>query len=510
MATLYNAHMAKWLMIAACTFAGVVAGVVALQNIPPPTRAVERRLAIAAPPALVFAELNNLHRWLAWSPWGVRGDPQVKTAFDGPPAGVGAKATWAGNDAVGEGSLEIDTSRPPALLGLTLITGRPEHEEFASTLSLQSIMDANSHFPSTVVTWQLRGTRTAMSRIALWLSNLEGEWGRPMEGALAALQQVCEEKLRERTPVDTLGTPGAPVISVLREEKGGCGWWRLQGSGRRSLGHFDLACKEVVSLTVHPDQEQGLALVGLNQAPAAYTMAFRDGVTEPLPVFTMHRGEAALALQYTAEDHLPTLLTWAPAPPEDQPGGDLKVGKWRRYVLTARGWQLDSTLVESPEDLQGDAAGAAQAEFFAKDTWVRQIDLDAATQRGEALGKELPKNTPICADANSTLIAFDSDTEGANPGSVALCVAAPDGEGFLRSTGEGALVANGKPTHPFSQPGMGRSLLRFWNFQIQGRYVLTCRHGASAWDLGANAALPPLPESEGVMVALWPYDKCLE
>src|SRR6185369_8440127 len=72
---------------------------------------VERTATIAATPADVFAQVNDLHKWDAWSPWA-KLDPNAKIAFEGPDAGQGAAMSWAGNDKVGEGKMTVVESKP--------------------------------------------------------------------------------------------------------------------------------------------------------------------------------------------------------------------------------------------------------------------------------------------------------------------------------------------------------------------------------------------------------------
>ena len=49
---------------------------------------VSRTAVIAAPPAIVFPHVNDLHQWHDWSPWA-KADPNAVVTFDGPPAGTG-------------------------------------------------------------------------------------------------------------------------------------------------------------------------------------------------------------------------------------------------------------------------------------------------------------------------------------------------------------------------------------------------------------------------------------
>src|SRR5688572_21946770 len=70
---------------------------------------VTRSGKIAAPPAVVFAQVNDFDKWEAWSPWA-KIDPAMKKTIEGP-AGVGASYHWVGNSDVGEGRMTITESQ---------------------------------------------------------------------------------------------------------------------------------------------------------------------------------------------------------------------------------------------------------------------------------------------------------------------------------------------------------------------------------------------------------------
>jgi hypothetical protein len=64
---------------------------------------VTRTTGITAPATVVFAQVNDLHKWEAWNPWG-KLDPACKMTYEGPPAGTGAGYTWAGNNRWAKGT----------------------------------------------------------------------------------------------------------------------------------------------------------------------------------------------------------------------------------------------------------------------------------------------------------------------------------------------------------------------------------------------------------------------
>lgn len=119
--------MRKKILIVLAAIAAIVvvfAIVVALQ---PSEVRVERTATIAAPPPVVFAQVNDFHKWEAWSPWA-KLDPAAKVTFEGAPAGQSAVFTWAGNDEVGEGRMTLMESRPSELIRIDVAFVKPSKE----------------------------------------------------------------------------------------------------------------------------------------------------------------------------------------------------------------------------------------------------------------------------------------------------------------------------------------------------------------------------------------------
>src|SRR5260221_572448 len=95
--------MAFKIFVAIVVILGALAAFVATR---PTDFAVTRSATYAAPSAAVFAQVNELKKWEAWSPWAKR-DPQMKQTYDGPAAGPGSTTYWTGNKDVGEGRMTI-------------------------------------------------------------------------------------------------------------------------------------------------------------------------------------------------------------------------------------------------------------------------------------------------------------------------------------------------------------------------------------------------------------------
>src|SRR6187401_1462645 len=111
---------------------------------------VTRSGTISAPASTVFAQVNDFHKWEAWSPWA-KIDPAMKTTYDGPASGTGAIYTWAGNDQVGEGRMTILESRPGELVKIKLEFLKP----FAATNQADFAFKGDGS--QTSVTWSMSG-----------------------------------------------------------------------------------------------------------------------------------------------------------------------------------------------------------------------------------------------------------------------------------------------------------------------------------------------------------------
>ena len=73
--------MLKKVLLALVIIVLAFVGFVALQ---PAEFRVTRSATVAAPPAAVFAQVNDFHNWQAWSPWA-KLDPAAKSTFSGAP-----------------------------------------------------------------------------------------------------------------------------------------------------------------------------------------------------------------------------------------------------------------------------------------------------------------------------------------------------------------------------------------------------------------------------------------
>jgi Polyketide cyclase / dehydrase and lipid transport len=156
--------------------------VVALQ---PANYAVTRSTTVAVPAAVVFAQVNDFHKWDAWSPWA-KLDPAMKQTFEGPEAGVGAIYSWAGDSKVGEGRMTITQSTPHELIGIKLEFLKPMASTCATEFTLKPAGD------QTAVTWNMAGTNNFIGKAFCLFMNMDKMVGGDFEKGLAQLKSVAE------------------------------------------------------------------------------------------------------------------------------------------------------------------------------------------------------------------------------------------------------------------------------------------------------------------------------
>jgi hypothetical protein len=150
---------------------------------------VERTATMAAPAPVVFAQVNDFHRWEAWSPYAKR-DPGMTKRFEGAPAGVGAIYSWSGNREVGEGRSTIIESRPGELVRIKLEFVRPFAGASTADFTFRPEGDR------TAVTWSLTGRNNFIAKAMGLVMNMDRMIGGDFETGLAQMKSVVESTSR--------------------------------------------------------------------------------------------------------------------------------------------------------------------------------------------------------------------------------------------------------------------------------------------------------------------------
>jgi Polyketide cyclase / dehydrase and lipid transport len=169
------------LLLAAAAFSAYVAT-------RPSAFRVERSALIVAPREVVFRNLEDFHRWGAWSPWE-KLDPKMERSYDGPSSGVGASYRWHGNREVGEGRMTVTGSKPPTQLAIRL--------EFIAPLAATNevVFSVSPHIAGTTeVRWAMTGNNDFLAKAASLFMNVDAMVGGAFEQGLADLKRVSEEQ----------------------------------------------------------------------------------------------------------------------------------------------------------------------------------------------------------------------------------------------------------------------------------------------------------------------------
>lgn len=146
---------------------------------------VARSTTIAAPPEVVFAEVDDLRRWQDWSPWA-KLDPHARAEFTGPEKGEGAAFVWSGNSRIGTGAMTIVESRPHERIRIRLDFLKPMRATNEALFSFQP------DGAGTRVQWQMTGQNSFAGRLACTVMNMDKAVGGEFEKGLAAMKAKIE------------------------------------------------------------------------------------------------------------------------------------------------------------------------------------------------------------------------------------------------------------------------------------------------------------------------------
>jgi hypothetical protein len=145
---------------------------------------VERSTSISAPSATVFGNVNDLHRWDAWSPWiGV--DANLQQTYEGPSAGVGSVYSWVGKK-TGAGRMTIIESRSNQLVKIKLEFFKP----FKATNTVDFTFQPQGN--QSTVTWAMYGPKNMIAKAMHMMVSMDKMVGGEFEQGLAKLKAVSE------------------------------------------------------------------------------------------------------------------------------------------------------------------------------------------------------------------------------------------------------------------------------------------------------------------------------
>jgi hypothetical protein len=171
------------------SLAGIVLLFVVIVALLPADFRVSRSATMTAPPSEAFAQVNDFHKWDAWSPWA-KIDPTMKQTYEGAPAGVGAIYRWVGNSQVGEGCMTILTSKPCERIEIKLEFFKP----FAGTNTAEFTFVGEGN--QTRVTWSMWGKKAFVVKAFSLVMSMDKMIGGQFEKGLEAMKQIVEASPR--------------------------------------------------------------------------------------------------------------------------------------------------------------------------------------------------------------------------------------------------------------------------------------------------------------------------
>ena len=163
-----------------------VAVVLVLAATKPDAFNVQRATNIKAPPEKIFALINDLHGWGAWSPWEKK-DPAMKRTFSGASSGKGAVYEWDGDKNVGKGRMEITDTSPPSKIVIKLDFISPFEGHNVAEFAMDPKGDATN------VSWAMHGPAPFMSKVMQVFLNLDRMIGKDFEEGLGNLKALAEK-----------------------------------------------------------------------------------------------------------------------------------------------------------------------------------------------------------------------------------------------------------------------------------------------------------------------------
>ena len=173
--------------------AAAIVGLLATRQ--PDTFRLQRSISISAPAQHIFDQLDDFHRWPAWSPWE-HIDPQMTRTYSGAERGVGARYEWNGNRKAGQGSMEISRSEQHSQIELNLNFLKPlkAHNitEFTLTPAVSASSNADPAHGDITVNWSMSGSNSGMAKAMGVFLSMDKLVGKDFEKGLARLKSICE------------------------------------------------------------------------------------------------------------------------------------------------------------------------------------------------------------------------------------------------------------------------------------------------------------------------------
>lgn len=169
----------------------------------PDTFTVQRSATIQAPADIVFAKVNDFHKWGEWSPWDKR-DPNMKRTYTGADAGLDAMYEWSGNKDVGQGRMTIQESKANELVRIRLEFMEPFPATNTTTFAFAPAGEG------TTVTWKMEGKNNFMGKAFSLVMDMDKMIGGDFEEGLANMKKGSEAEAKKRAEEKAAAAAAAP------------------------------------------------------------------------------------------------------------------------------------------------------------------------------------------------------------------------------------------------------------------------------------------------------------
>ncbi|MBI5168378.1 MAG: SRPBCC family protein [Candidatus Eisenbacteria bacterium] len=177
----------KKILLGVLALVGVaVLAVLGLAATKPDHYTITRSATLPAPPAAVYAQIADMHRFPSWSPWQ-KLDPAMRTQFSGAESGVGAVYEWEGNKDAGSGRMTITEAAPDQKVVMKLEFLKPFASTAMTTLALAPEGEG------TKVEWSMSGDYDFMSKVMCVFMDMDAMVGKDFTEGLANLGRVSSE-----------------------------------------------------------------------------------------------------------------------------------------------------------------------------------------------------------------------------------------------------------------------------------------------------------------------------
>ena len=147
---------------------------------------VDRSITIHASPERVFALIDDLHSWEAWS-GDNEGDGRVQKIFSGPASGTCAMAEWHGSGHTGAAKMIITESVVPSKVSVKVDWIKPFEAHNLNEFTI------HAQGSETKVVWNIQASNLYAMKVIGIFVNMESAFGKHMESGLNNLKRVAEK-----------------------------------------------------------------------------------------------------------------------------------------------------------------------------------------------------------------------------------------------------------------------------------------------------------------------------